>query len=342
MTRAGRTPPFRDRRGHVVPGSIAEAAYLRLGGTEQWVLMRGENVGNPPLIMLHGGPGFSETALFRHYNSPLERSFTMVNWDQRGCGKSAIGELVPSAMTVEQFLVDLDDLVDSARSRLGKQRVVIFGHSWGSVLGVLYAARFPEKVSAYVGSGQMGDSPAAESASYAWAVAEAERVDDRATLQKLRDIGPPPYDAKSVFAERMCAVKLDGRLKPTALWDIARAVLSPPESSIFELPRAIRSFRATMDAMYPEVSRIDLRERVPALRVPVFLFLGRKDRWVPPETSVEYFDMLSAPSKKLVWFEESGHEPFADEADKFNAAMVDLVRPVALGARPAERTSISL
>lgn len=55
--------------------------------------------------------------------------------------------------------------------------------------------------------------------------------------------------------------------------------------------------------------------------------LGRRDHWVPPETSVEYFDTLVAPSKKLVWFEASGHEPFVDESAKFNAAMIELVRP---------------
>lgn len=73
---------------------------------------------------------------------------------------------------------------------------------------------------------------------------------------------------------------------------------------------------------------VNLITTVPALQMPVFFFLGRHDRVVVPETSVAYFNMLSAPSKTLVWFEESGHEPPAEEPDKFNALMVDLVRPV--------------
>ena len=48
------------------------------------------------------------------------------------------------------------------------------------------------------------------------------------------------------------------------------------------------------------------------LLLPVF-FLGRKDDFVPAETSAAYFDALAAPSKELVWFEQSGHEPFVDE-----------------------------
>ena len=86
--RRERTPPFRGPDGRVLPGSIAEIRRPRLGGLEQWVLIRGESIGNPPLIVLHGGPGFGETAFFRYYASDLERSFTVVHWDQRGTGKS--------------------------------------------------------------------------------------------------------------------------------------------------------------------------------------------------------------------------------------------------------------
>jgi pimeloyl-ACP methyl ester carboxylesterase len=81
--------------------------------------------------------------------------------------------------------------------------------------------------------------------------------------------------------------------------------------------------------MLIETSNVNLLRLVPALQMPVFFFLGRHDRWVPPETSVTYLNMLAAPSKTLIWFEESGHEPFVDEADKFNTSMTDLVRPVA-------------
>jgi pimeloyl-ACP methyl ester carboxylesterase len=86
----------------------------------------------------------------------------------------------------------------------------------------------------------------------------------------------------------------------------------------------------SLDAIWAEVSRLNLLTLVPALRMPVFFFLGRRDRWVSPETSVAYFDALTARSKTLVWFDESGHEPFVDEPAKFNAAMLELVRPASM------------
>ena len=87
--------------------------------------------------------------------------------------------------------------------------------------------------------------------------------------------------------------------------------------------------------MWNEASRLNLIDRAPELEMPAFFFLGRKDHWVPPEVSLPYFTALAAPSKELVWFEQSGHEPFVDEAAKFNAAMADLVRPAVSPDRSA-------
>jgi pimeloyl-ACP methyl ester carboxylesterase len=134
-------------------------------------MIRGESR-DPPLVLLHGGPGLSETRLFRRFNALLEKSFTVVHWDQRGASKSFSSDIPRSSMIVEQFISDLDDLVDAVCRRLGKTKVVIFGHSWGSALEVLYAARFGPKVAAYAGSGQYGDAAAGEAASYAYALAE--------------------------------------------------------------------------------------------------------------------------------------------------------------------------
>src|SRR5262245_19274543 len=191
MRHRGSTAPFRTPTGEVLTGSIADIGYQRLGGLDQWVMIRGENLANPPLILLHGGPGFSEMRLLRHFNAALEKSFTVVYWDQRGAGKSFDRKIPRSTMTVEQFIADLDELVDIVCKRTGKQKVVLFGHSWGSALGVLYAARFPGKVSAYIGGAQIGDSSAAESVSYAFALAEAQRLNNRKALTELRAIGPP-------------------------------------------------------------------------------------------------------------------------------------------------------
>jgi pimeloyl-ACP methyl ester carboxylesterase len=328
MRHPGHTQPFRGPGGEILANSIAEIRYLRLGGLDQWVMIRGESLDNPPLILLHGGPGMSETFFFRHFNAPLEKAFTVVYWDQRGSGKSFDAAIPKSSMTVEQFVTDLGELVEAVCARVGKSGVVLFGHSWGSAIGTLYAARFPGKVVAYVGSGQIGDSQAGEAASYAFALAEAERRGNQRALKQLRAIGPPPHSAASLWTERTWLSRFEGLASVRTMWEVGRVFLEGPERSFVDLLNQMRGFRFSIDAMWSEASRINLLDAVPALQMPVFFFLGRRDHWVPPETSVAYFNALAAPSKTLVWFEESGHEPFVDEAEKFNTSMLELVRPV--------------
>lgn len=330
MKHRGKTRPFRGPNGETLPGSIAEIGYLLLGGIDQWVMIRGENVANPVLILLHGGPGFPEMRLFRHFNAPLENNFTVVYWEQRGTDKSFDRTIPASSMTVEQFIADLDELVDAVRTRLGKDKVTIYGHSWGSALGVLYAARYPQKVSAYVGTGQVGDWPASELLSYAFTLAEAERRQNSTALKQLRAIGVPPHTIRKMLVQRKWLTRFVGMVRGMSLWKFSQISLGGPESSIFDLPNILRGTMFSTKTMWAEVSSLNLLKAVPTLHVPVFFFLGRHDHVIVAETSVAYFDMLAAPSKKLVWFEESAHEPPAEEPSKFNREMMELVRPVSV------------
>jgi pimeloyl-ACP methyl ester carboxylesterase len=162
----------------------------------------------------------------------------------------------------------------------------------------------------------------------------AQRAGDRNALEQLRHIGPPPHGADAMFTERTVVARLDGAMRPRELWKVGHAVLATPESSILDLPATWRGFRASLRAMWPEVSRLNLIELVPELKMPVFFFVGRKDHWVPAENSIAYFNALTAPSKQLVWFDSSAHEAFVDEPEKFNAVMVEQVLP-AVTNRPA-------
>jgi pimeloyl-ACP methyl ester carboxylesterase len=342
--RRGTTPSFVGLNGELLPGSIADVDYLRLGGVEQWVMIRGESVANPILVLLHGGPGFPEMRLFRHFNASLEKSFIVVYWDQRGTNKSFDRNIPESSMTLDQFLADLDELVDAVRKRFGRDKVAIYGHSWGSALGVCYAARFPEKVAAYVGAGQIGSWPASERLSYAFVLAEATRRHHRKALKELRAIGPPPYSAQAKMVQGKWLGRFLGIVRGTSFSKFLRIVLGGPEASFLDIPNIVRGMQFSQRTMWADVSALDLTTAVPALQVPVFFFLGRHDHVIAAETSAAYFEMLEAPSKTLTWFEESAHEPPFEEPEKFNRAMVESVRrivvdPAALNRRSAPGTT---
>lgn len=321
---AGRTPPIPG------PNSIAEVAFLRLGNVDQWVMIRGINKDNPVLVMLHGGPGMSETVFWRYYNSEaLEKIFTVVYWDQRGSGKSFDPELDKNTMTVEQFLSDLNDLIDNVCVRLHKKQVTIFGHSWGSVLGPLYAARFPDKVAAYVGSGQIGNWAASEQATYKYTLDEAERRGWKRMFHRLKEIvGEPPHDCKALISQRNCLAELDGDISWRGIWKMLWIFLRAPEHSLKDLFRVYEVLEFSIDTMWAHVTSINLLESVPELKMPTFFLLGSQDHCVLPEISTDYVDRLVAPSKEVVWFENSKHQPFMDEPGKFCKTMARLVRPV--------------
>ncbi|KAL3782471.1 hypothetical protein HJC23_002222 [Cyclotella cryptica] len=320
---AGRTPP--------IPGqdSVAEVRYLCIGGVNQWLMIRGCDRANPLLIMLHGGPGISETVFWRYYNSQeLEKAFTVVYWDQRGSGKSYDPTLNKDTMTLEQFLSDLNEVVDYVCDRANKTKVTLFGHSWGSILGPLFAARYPQKVAAYIGSGQIGDWAASERATYEYTLSEAQRRSwKRIELDLKNVVGRPPHNSESLIKQRNHLAKLDGDTSFGHVLMICRIFLTAPEHSIFDLLQFYKILAYNIELMWTEVTSVNLLESVPELQVPTFFLLGRNDHCVLPEISMEYIQVLKAPSKEVVWFDHSRHQPFMDEPEKFNSTMVNFIRP---------------
>jgi pimeloyl-ACP methyl ester carboxylesterase len=119
-----------------------------------------------------------------------------------------------------------------------------------------------------------------------------------------------------------------GMVRDMPMWKLSRIMLSGPESSVLDLLNILRGTKFSTYKMWEEVSELNLIKTAPVLEVPMFCFLGRHDHVIAPETSMAYFDVLTAPTKKLVWFEESAHEPPFEESAKFNKVMVDLVRPI--------------
>lgn len=196
--------------------------------------------------------------------------------------------------------------------------------------------RGSDKVAAYFGAGQVGNWPASESICYDFTLAEAERRSNRKAVQELHSIGPPPHTAQQVLVQRKWLTRFVGMVRGMSMWRFSRIIVSGPESSILDLPNILRGTLFSTQAMWEEVSTLDLTNIVPVLQMPVVFLIGRHDHVIAPETSVAYFNMLSTSSKRLVWFEESAHGPPFEEPEKFNSLIeqfgraIRLATPVAL------------
>jgi proline iminopeptidase len=323
-----RTAPFRDAHGRMIPGSVATMIDVAIGGVEQRLWFRALNVASPAVILLHGGPGASETALFRHYNADLEHQFLMIYWDQRGTGRSYRSSVPSASMTIDQFVRDLDEVVELVRYRFRKDKVVLLGHSWGSAIGILYAARFPEKVASYVGVSQVVDMREGERLSYEFARSEALRRKDGDGIGALDHIGPPPHTVDEMLTSRKWVERFGGAFHgDLSTGKLIWAALRTDEANLIDLIKFGQGNRFSLEHLWNEFREFDVDERFVSFRTPIIFFLGRYDLQVPSSLAARYFDRIEAPAKRLVWFDQSAHNPPFEEPVQFNRTLVKVLAP---------------
>lgn len=323
------TPTIVDANGDPVSDGIAEEEWVDVNGLPQWTLTRGREQGNPVLLVLHGGPGAGEFAWFRAYNSNLEDEFVVVHWDQRGAGKSFDPDTPAETMNLPQIIADIDVVVDHLRTKFGRGRIAILGHSWGSLLGTTYVAAHPDKVSGYIGTGQISDMAANETYSYAFALAEARRLGNDTAIAQLTDIGAPPYGVDETLIQREWLTEFGGGLTRDgrSQLNLAWTALSVPEFNLLDLINLVRSALFSMGHLWDQIGNINLDQTYLSFEVPVFFALGRYDHQTPSELAEAYFNRLSAPDKELFYFENSAHAPPWEEPDRFFDVMVNDIKP---------------
>lgn len=327
------TKPFIDVRERVVPDSVAEMADYPIGSVPQRLWFRGADVERPALILLHGGPGASEAALFRRFNAELERHFLMVYWEQRGTGRSYRKDIPDASMTMHQFVRDLDEVVDLVRRRFHKDRIVLLGHSWGTAIGLLYASQHPDKVAAYLGVSQVVDMPDGERLSWQFARDQAERRGDRRALRDLDRIGPPPHTVDEMLTSRKWVERFGGTFHgDLSTGSLIWAALRTDEANLVDLIKFGQGNRFSLDRLWHEFREFNIRDRLCRFEVPVAFLLGRYDWVVPSALAAEYFARIHAPRRRLVWFEHSAHNPPFEEPDVFNQMVIQTVSALTVDA----------
>lgn len=189
------------------PNGIDEAMFVPLGGINQWITVRGQNRDNPVVLFLHGGPGAPTDLLDFSVAPAWTPSFTFVQWDQRGAGKTfGSGGTVATDMTIDRMAQDGIELAQFLRGHLHKDKIIIVGHSWGSILGVHMAKARPDLFYAYVGAGQVVNAQENEALNYRRVLAKARTLGDTKAIAELQASGPPPYPAmKALTTQRIWA-----------------------------------------------------------------------------------------------------------------------------------------
>ena len=323
------TPPITDAMGNPLPGSIAKLEKVDLNGSQQWVSIRGRDTTKPVLLFLAGGPGGSQLATERYALGGLEQHFVVVNWEQPGAGKS-FDSLDRSTLTPERYIEDAHALVLLLRERFGQDKIYLLGESWGSALGIMLVQRYPDLFHAFVGTGQMVAFLENDLICYDFALEWAHERGDQAKIDKLTQQGPPPYYGQGV-AWKQATYLLDTfnyMNQNPAIADNGSNTfrdLAAPEYGLYDKVNWFRGVLDTLGIVYPHLWEVDFRTQVTDLAVPVYFLIGRHDINAPVTLTEQYYEVLDAPHKQIVWFEHSGHTPWVSESERFVQVMVDTV-----------------
>jgi len=312
-----RTPPIPGN------GSIAELKTVEINGTKQTLLLRGESRSNPILLFLHGGPGTAQISFARRWLKELEKDYIVVNWDQRGAGLSYSSKIPKESMTIEQFIEDARAVSELLLEWFSQEKLFLVGHSWGSVLGTLTAARYPHLFHAYVGMGQVAAMADGEAASYRFTLETAKQRGLAKAVRELERVAPLPYsDMKRIQVERKWLGQFGGVMRRgSATRLVLDTLLTTTEYTLTDFVRFTRGAIFSMTHLWDELMTVNLPVQVPRLEMPVYYILGRYDQNCPCELAADYFNQLSAPAKELFWFENSAHLLVGEEPAEFARVM---------------------
>jgi pimeloyl-ACP methyl ester carboxylesterase len=309
------------------PRAVHESGYVPIGGRQQWIELRGWDRTNPVLLWVHGGPGFP--VLSANYASflPWERSFTIALWHQRGAGLTYAAASKDEPLTIDRMVDDGIEVAEYIRSRLGAERIVVVGHSWGSLIAARMVQRQPNLFVVYVGTGQFTNLERDGRDLFAAALERATRAGNTSAIHALEMVASlPPTDVHRMDVVRTWGKTEDVSDNPLLLYLAPLLAPGYPVRHAVSFARGLAQSRADL---FEQELRVDMERDVPELARPAFLFQGRNDWQVSTPSALHYFKVLKAPRKEIVLF-EGGHLVPMLQPDTFLKALVDKVRPLAV------------
>lgn len=325
------------------PHGVREAGYVKIGGIEQWVEIRGRDRRNPALLFLHGGPGVPLGPVAYSLLADLEKDFVVVQWDQPGAGRTygRSGPPPPEHMSLQQFERDTIELSQHLTQRLGKDRIGLVGASAGSAFGLMAAHDRPDLYYAYVGTGQVISMNAAEALAYEHVRRAAIEAGDGKALADLDRIGSAPYadfEDSLVLRRWMTAYGSPSERRFNDQWRLLATMLTAPGYRLMDFRDMLAGSEHTAKVMIPKYAGFDARRLGPEFQTPLVFMQGSEDLITPTALVREFLAKVEAPTEMLIVFPGGGHTAILEAPAEFRRQLVQHVKPLA-AHRPTEDRS---
>lgn len=298
---------------------INASMYVDINGTRQWINIYGEDLNNPVLLYLHGGPGSSTSDIDYVITRKWADVYTVVTWDQRNCGKSYDAGQNEIPLTREMLLTDGKEMTEFIRGYLAVDKITILGHSWGSIYGANLVLEYPEYYECFIGTGQLVDSVDNERAFKNEALAWAGR--DEEALKLVEQLTPENITMEHISARNALMRKYGvDMMKDGSDYNLITTVIFNPNYSIADW---VKYFSRDMSAYLKfyqseEFKSFSLKGRL-TYEVPYYNINGAMDYQTNYKLAQEYFDSIHAPYKELFLMEDTTHGLLESKSGEFAA-----------------------
>ncbi len=307
---------------------LDELEQLEVNGSRQWVLYRSQNPDAPVVLFVHGGPGSPLMLFSRGFDDTFLKDFIIVHWDQRLTGKSYDPNLPVSTFTLDQVVKDGLKVVDHLKKKFRRPKILLMGHSWGSIVASHMALNRPEDFISYISVGTVSDMKAGDQMKYQFLLNEVKASENKEDQETFEAMGPPPWTEfpQLVKLSRLMN-KYKGSFYSLSPADLNKAVEKTKEYSQEELESLNVSMEKIWKQIFPFLEKYRASTAIPRLSLPVIFAQGKCDMATPTVLASEYYrGFSSAKGKQWVDFEKSAHFPMYEEPQKFLKLMLEAVK----------------
>ena len=303
--------------------SVSKLEKILINKNYHWMLWRGEDISNPVILFLHGGPGNAQIGWIAEFQKDLEKEFIVVNWDQKGSGLSYNKDINFEEMNLGIFIKELEDIVIFLTKKFRKKKIYLVGHSWGAILGMHIINKRPDLFYKYISVCQPVNHQISDCISYNYALKKAYLNKEYQLAQNLIDKKNNLLNNEFEYVNYLKNMINKYSYKTNSI-EILNIMKKRNEYNNDDIINWISGSYFSLKHLWKDVKNTDLFEQITRIEIPISFFVSKNDYNTPSSLIEEYYRILKAPYKNIIYFEKSGHNIPIEEYKKFNNKILEL------------------
>lgn len=310
-----------------------EKEFVNINGIEQFFLhFPADEVSKEVVLFLHGGPGTSEATSGHYILQYHLNAFHMVYYDQRGTGKTYMKN-PDSVPDIEILMEDLHEIVEYLKVKYGKNKIVLLGHSWGTVLATLYIKEHPENVLCYIAAGQVVNKKMHEKARCDFlrsVYTDSNKKKKIAFLDELKELSNGTYDLQyfsKKHVRRLRMLQIRNKMLSGASFSMMKITKSSPVYEKSDM-KVMMEARKVNYKLHDYVEGFDLQKELKEWPVKAMMISGDKDFQAPFTLVKGYVESMNKQNVEFVLLNNVGHFALIDQGEEFFSRVIPFVNSI--------------